>query len=210
MIASKEAARQAEAIATAEGFAKIIDETLAGKTKLVVQEATGTLEATSVNHGAIFDTWQKSKVPYIAQYSVDLSQVDLSDVRYDATTRTMFVEIPSIVVSPPNVDETRKVILERGGYWTSREASEKLAHRFSKLAVAAATASINRPEKIRRAQDNARSRVDRLFELPLRAAGRSDVNVVIRFPTDGVRGGEPWDVSPSIEQVLAQHRAGLI
>ena len=201
---SREKARQEEAVATAEGFAKIIHETLAGRTTLIVQEAIGTLEVRSVNHGAIFDTSQKSKIPYTVQYSVDLSKVGLSQIRYDETTKTMFVEIPNIVVSPPNIDESKKKILERHGVWTSRDASEKLAFRTSKLAIAGATASANQSEKIRRAQDSARINVDRLLELPLRATGRSDLNVVVRFPTDGVRNGERWDVSPSIEQVLAQ------
>jgi len=57
---SREAARQAEAIATAQGFAKVIKETLEDKTNLIVQEVKGTLEVTAVNQGTIFYTWQKS------------------------------------------------------------------------------------------------------------------------------------------------------
>lgn len=201
---SREAARQAEAIATAQGFAKVIKETLEDKTNLIVQEVNGTLEVTAVNQGTIFYTWQKSRVPYSVAYSVDLSRVNLSDIRYDESTKTMFVEIPEIVISPPNVDETRKVITGRGGKWTSRDAAENLAARSSKLAVAGAVASANQPEKVRSAREKARLKVDQLFEKPLRVAGKADVNVVVRFATDVSRDKERWDVSPSIEQVLAR------
>lgn len=204
VVDAREEARRKEAIATAEGFATVIRETLSEQTKLVVQEAKGALDVTSVNRGMVFDTSQKSTVPYTVLYSVDLSRVDLSNVRFDEPTKTLFVEIPGVVVSSPNIDESKRVILQRKGWWTSRDAAEKLAHRTSKLAVAAATVSANEPEKIKKAQELARVKVDRLLELPLRASGKRDVNVVVRFPTDGLRNGERWDVSPSLEQVLAQ------
>jgi hypothetical protein len=201
---SKESRRQDEAIATAKGFAKVIQETLTEKTSLVVQEANGTLQVTAVNHGTVFDTWQKSTVPYTVQYSVDLSKVSNSTSRYDDESKTLFVQIPAITVSPPNVDETRKVITGRGGIWTSREAAENLAARSSKLAVGAATASAFKPEKIKTAQEKARVKVDHLLETALGAIGKKGVDVVVRFPSDGASDGDRWDVSPSIQQVLAR------
>ena len=199
-----EAKRQDEAIATAQGFAKVIHETLSDKTSLIVQEADGSLDVTAVNHGTFLNTWQKSTVPYRVVYSVDLSRVSETTTKYDESSKTLFVQIPLVVVSPPNIDETKKVITGRGGLWTSRTAAENLAARSSKLANAGAWTSANKPEKIKAAQEKARVKVGKLLEAPLRATGRRDVNVVVRFPTDGTRDGERWDVSPSIAQILAR------
>ena len=196
--------RQSEAIATAEGFAKVLDEVRSKQSKLVVQKLTGSLSIKAVNHGTVWETWQTSRVPFSAQYTVDLSQLSSEKVRYDENTKTMFVEIPQVVIEDPNVDETKKVITGRGGVWTSREAAENIAARTSKLALAGAQTTANTPNKIKSAGDNARLEVDRLLELPLRNSKQKDLNVVVRLSTDGARDGERWDVSPSIEQILAR------
>lgn len=200
---AREAKREMEAIATAQGFAKVLSETLSDKSSLIVQEAAGVLLITAVNHGTVFDTWQKSKVPYSVVYTVDQSRISAATTRYDASSKTLFVQIPEVSVQPPNIDETRKVITGRGGYWTSRQASENLAARASKLATAGAAESANKPDKVRAAQEKARTKVEQLFEVPLRASGQRDVNVVVRLSTDASQAGERWDVSPSIEQILA-------
>lgn len=200
----READRQKEAIATAEGFAKVVRETLTGKTELTVMEANGRIDVRSVNRGTIFDTYMETTVPYSARYYVDLSRVGPSSIRYDDGRKTMMVEIPDVQVSAVNVDETKAVIRDKGGILVSPTANENLWRRASKLAEAGATASVRKPEKVDAARAKARVEVEQLLEQPMRAIGRDDVNVVIRFPTDGVRNDERWDVSPTIEEVLAR------
>lgn len=200
----REAERQREAIATAEGFAKVVRETLTDKTELTVMEANGSIDVRSVNRGTIFDTYMETTIPYSARYYVDLSRVGLSSIRYDASTKTMMVEIPDIQVSQVNVDETKTVIRDKGGILISPTANENLWRRASKLAEAGAASSVRKPEKVNAAREKARVEVEQLLEQPMRAIGRDDVNVVIRFPADGARNDEQWDISPSIEEVLAK------
>ena len=199
----REKGRQREAIATAEGIAKVIRENLSEKKQLIVQHADGWVSVTAVDRGPIFTTSQTSKMPYSAHYSVDLARVSPSTVRYNESAKILFVELPEIAVSAPNVDEKKKIILRRTGVWTSRRAGERLAARATKLADAGARESINKPEKIERARENARRTVDQLLELSLGKAGNSDVDVIVRFSGDSGRSREQWDVSPSIAEVLA-------
>ena len=57
-----------------------------------------------------------------------------------------------------------------------------------------------------RAQANAEQVVASLAKAPLDAAGLGPVTVRVVTPASGTRDGERWDVSRSLEQVLAQRR----
>jgi hypothetical protein len=74
------------------------------------------------------------------------------------------------------------------------------------MANGAAVREAQKPEHLAKARDNARAAIASMLETPLDVAGLGDVKVVVRFPEDGVRDGERWDVSPSIEEVLARRR----
>jgi hypothetical protein len=201
---SNQRASDRERIATAEGIARVVDAVFRERSDLKVATLSGKIDVRSVNQGEIFRTGQRSKIPFSVDYFVDLSAINQADVRYDGKTRTMIVEVSPVRVAAPNIDETGKIIIDREGWWTSRDAAEKLAIRASKLAGERATLAANDPTRLRAAQDSARRKVADLMRLPLNAAGLDDVNIVVRFPTEGFRDGERWDVSPSIAEVLAK------
>lgn len=206
---NREAERQRqEQIAQTEGIARVLSATFTRQSKLQVGELKGALDVTSVDPGLFgpLRSTQRVTLPYSVTYTVDLSDMNLDRFRWDAGSRTLMVEAPDIQASEPNVDEGRRVLQETTGLWVSRQAGENLSRRAARLAAGAAAKRAASPEEMAKARDNARQALARLIETPLEAANIGDVNVVVRFPQDGVRDSERWDVSPSITEVLQRNR----
>jgi hypothetical protein len=195
--------RRAEEIATAEGLAQLLSATFSGQTDLKVSNIQGRIDVTSVNRGRIFDSRLQATLPYSIDYFVDLSKLGARNAKFDSQSRTLMIEVPDVRVASPNVDLTRGTVGNARGFWVSRRASANLVRRAVSLTNQQAEKTAKSPENLNRARNEARVRIQRLLELPLKAAGQDDVQVVVRFPHDGVRDSEHWDVSPSIEDVLA-------
>jgi hypothetical protein len=62
------------------------------------------------------------------------------------------------------------------------------------------------PANLAKAQVNAEKVVAALARTPLEAAGLGPIQVRVVTPAAGVGDGERWDVSRSIEQVLADRQ----
>ena len=202
-IRSAEDRRRAEEIATAEGLAQVLTATFAGRTDLKVSDIRGTIDVTSVDRGPIFKSSQRATLPFSVDYFVDLSQIDLEDARFDPNSRTLVVEVPNVRVAEPNIDLTKGTVGTAKGFWVSRRASAKLVGRALNLTKSQATKTANKPENLNKPTEEARVRIQRLLELPLNATGKSDVRVVVRYPQEGRKNSERWDVGPSIQEVLA-------
>ena len=194
--------RRAEEIATAEGLAQVVSATFAGRTDLKVSDIRGTIDVTSVDRGIIFDSTQKATLPFTVDYFVDLSGVGPEDARFDANSRRLVIDVPEVRVADPNIDLTKGRVDDAEGFWVSRQASANLVRRALTLTRQQATTTAQKPEHVTRAREEARSRIGSLLEMPLKASGQDDIQVVVRFPADGHRDGEQWDVSPSIQDVL--------
>ena len=173
--------RRAEEIATAEGLAQVLTSTFAGRTDLKVSNISGTIDVTSVDRGPIFRTEQRATLPFSVDYYVDLSQVNVGDTRYNPQSRDLTIEVPQVRIAEPNIDLTKGKVGAAEGFWVSRRASADLIRRGLTLTQAQAEKTAAKPENIRRAQDEARQRIQALLELPLQAAGHGDVSVVVRF-----------------------------
>ena len=173
--------RRAEEIATAEGLAQVLTSTFAGRTDLKVSNISGTIDVTSVDRGPIFRTEQRATLPFSVDYYVDLSQVNVGDTRYNPQSRDLTIEVPQVRIAEPNIDLTKGKVGAAEGFWVSRRASADLIRRGLTLTQAQAEKTAAKPENIRRAQAEARQRIQALLELPLQAAGHGDVSVVVRF-----------------------------
>lgn len=197
-----------EQVARAEGIARVLSATFTRQSRLQVGELDGTLDVTTVDPGfmELLRSSQQVTLPYSVTYTVDLAGLDPKRFRWDDSTRTLMVEAPDVVPGQPNIDEGRRSLRQTTGLWVSREAGENLSRRAAVLATDAAAKKAASPEQMARARDNARTALARLIETPLEAANMGDVTVVVRFPQDGIRDRERWDVSPSIEEVLNRNR----
>ena len=201
--------KQQEEYQTSLGLARVLSATFEKQSKLNVGEVKGALDVTTVDPGMFrfLRSSQKVTLPYSVAYQLDLSELDSKDYRWDAETRTLRVAIPDVVPTKPNIDETRRRTLATAGMFVTREAFDNLNRRAAVLATRAADAEAKNPEHLNAARANAKAAVANMLETPLSAAGLSDVEVQVVFPFDGARVGEQWDVSPSIAEVLAEHRA---
>jgi hypothetical protein len=201
-------ARQEE-YQTSLGLARVLSATFEARDKLNVGEVHGALDVTTVDPGMFrfLRSAQKATLPYSVNYQLDLSQLGTKDYRWDAKSRTLRVTIPDVVPTMPNIDETKRQTLATGGIFVTREAFDNLNRRAALLATRAAAAEAAKPDHLNAARANARKAVANLLETPLSVAGLGDVTVEVAFPFDGERSNEHWDVSPSIAEVLARHKA---
>lgn len=185
--------RREEEIVTAQGLVQVIDATFSEQNALKVGQVSGRLDVTTVDPGlfSLLSSSQKVVLPYLVDYTVDLSQWSREDFRWDPETRTLEVRVPDIETGRPNIDEARRKLLQTRGLWVSREASENLSRRAAVLAEQAATREAANPAHQAKARENARRSIARLLEAPLGVAGFSDVTVMVRFP------GEPGARDPS-------------
>ncbi|MFC7537943.1 hypothetical protein ACFQPG_11300 [Sphingomonas sp. GCM10030256] len=192
-----------EQLAQTQGIARVLSATFSEQNKLQVGEVRGALDVTSVDAG-LFEALrssQRATLPYSVQYTMNLSGLSLDSFRWDPATRTLLVDAPDVVPGEPNIDESRRQVQATSGLFVTRQASVNLSRRAAGLATQAAARKARSPEELRKARENGRAALERLIELPLRAAD-IDADVVVRYPQEGRPDGERWDVSPSIAEVL--------
>jgi len=147
------------------------------------------------------------KQPWSVNYYVNMAEVTLDDYIWDAPTRTLIVRAPLVKPDLPNIDESKQVIAYDGPLIT-RTMQTELRKEIARGAKRQAVEEAAKPENMANASNAAREAMKKNIEQPLQAAGLTNISVVVRTPVDGKRvGGERWDVSRSIAEVLAE-RAG--
>jgi hypothetical protein len=200
--------RVEEELAQAQGIVRVLSATFSNKAALKVGEVRGTLDVTTVDKGAVpfLRSSQKATIPYSVGYTLDLSGVGADDYRWDPATRNLTIRVPVVTPEPPNVDEANRSIAGTSGLFVTRGASANLARRASQLATAKAGEVAAEPANLAAAQKNAEKVVADLARAPLDAAGLGPITVRVVTPAAGVQDGERWDVSRSIEQVLADRQ----
>lgn len=203
-------AAQQEEYQTSLGLARVLSATFQATDRLEVGRVDGALDVTTVDPGLFrfLRSAQKATLPYSVTYQLDLSQLDTDDYRWDAEKRILRVTIPDVAPTSPNIDETKRRTLATDGMFVTREAYDNLNRRAALLATRAAATEAKKPVHLNAARANAKKSVARLLETPLSVAGLGDVTVEVVFPFDGMARSEQWDVSPSIAEVLARHKAG--
>jgi hypothetical protein len=200
--------RVEEQLAQAQGIVRVLSATFSNKAALKVGEINGTLDVTVVDPGAVplLRSSQKATVPYSVGYTLDLSDVGADDYRWDPNTRNLTIRVPLVSAEAPNVDEANRAVAGTSGIFVTRGASANLARRASQLATAKAGEVAAEPANLAKAQVNAEKVVAALARTPLEAAGLGPIQVRVVTPAAGVGDGERWDVSRSIEQVLADRQ----
>ncbi|GAA4022330.1 hypothetical protein GCM10022280_23720 [Sphingomonas swuensis] len=200
--------RAEEELAQAQGIVRVLSQTFSNRAALKVGEINGTLDVTTVDPGAVpfLRSSQKATVPYSVGYTLDLRDLGADDYRWDPAARTLTIRVPLVAAEAPNIDEANRAVAGTSGLFVTRGASANLARRASQLATAKAGEVAEEPANLARAQANAEKVVADLARAPLETAGLGPVTVRVVTPAAGVRDGERWDVSRSIEQVLADRQ----
>ncbi len=184
--------------------ARVVAGRLYGSNELRVSHLSGTVQSTAAT--TRMWGWLKYvrliKAPYDVDYFVPLGALRPRDFRYDERRRTLLVEVPDVTLGAPNIDESRVTVDTTSGFMPSRTAMAELQKRVSAKATTVVAAKAREPENMRKARENGRTALERLFEGTLEAANLP-VRVEVRF------AGEPrpdnrdrWDMTRSLEEVL--------
>ena len=185
--------------------ARVVAATLHTSADLRVSRLTGTVQAT----GATSRLWgwltssRVVKAPFEVDYFVNVRRLDPGDFRYDADRRTLTVEVPDVRPGKPNIDHARVTLDQTSGVYVSRDAMTDLQRRVASTAATAVAERAADPENMTKARENARTAIARLFGGALSAAGLP-VRVDVRFAGEpGAGNNEQWDMSRSLQEVLA-------
>lgn len=150
-----------------------------------------------------FTTEKTLIMPGMVRYEVDLGKLTQADVAWNGDARTLSVRLPAVEVDGPQVDLTALREYGSGGVLaTLTDAEKRLDTANRRAGQVELVRQAREPAMIRLARDATRRAVERSFAMPLRAAG-IDASVKVRFADEPVPNDERWDVSRSLEEVLA-------
>jgi hypothetical protein len=200
--------RAQEARSVGIEVSRTITASFANMTALKVGTVSGDVLSSS-NTTTFFGTMpviQRSRAPYSVDYFVDLSKLSAANYRWNATTQTMSIDVPDVMIAAPNIDGGKAAIVQQGIY-ISRNAGIRLQQQAAERANAAARKTAQDPKYIAQARANARAAIAKLAAAPLQAAGLGMVNVAVRFPVDPkpeAVAQEDWDRSTPVAEILAR------
>lgn len=130
-------------------------------------------------------TRQVAVIPARVDYTLDLSRMDRSRLRWDETTKTLDVQLPPLSVGRPNLDEGRAQYL-REGIWISRDAQDNLTRQNTRLAEQQAQEQAANPVLMGLARSAAKDAIRQNLAIPLEVAGFGQVTVNVRFDGEAV------------------------
>lgn len=123
---------------------------------------------------------QVAVIPARVDYTLDLSQMDRSRLRWSEETSTLDVQLPPLRVGRPNLDEGRAQYL-REGIWISRDAQDSLTRQNTRLAEQQAVEQAANPVLMGLARSAAKDAIRQNLAIPLEVAGFGEVTVNVRF-----------------------------
>ena len=123
---------------------------------------------------------QVAVIPARVDYTLDLSRMDRSRLRWDKSASTLDVQLPALTVGKPNLDEARAQYL-REGIWISRDAQDNLTRQNTRLAEQQAQEQAANPVLMGLARSAAKEAIRQNLAIPLEVAGFGTVTVNVRF-----------------------------
>ncbi len=164
---------------------KILSATVASlreENKLLVYSYKGTATVTASRKALWFlHGRQKIIVPAVVNYTMDLSELSLTDVRYEDSSKMVTVKLPRLTIGDIAFHPEEATTIN-GGLLTF---SEGQAEDLRKLNYASARrAMIKQAQQegfVKIAKQRAIANVENYFTIPLRLAGLPDVRVVATF-----------------------------
>ncbi len=146
-------------------------------------------------------------MPGLVRYEVDLGKLRQRDLNWNEATKTLTISLPSLEISPANVDLNELREYGEGGVLMAlTSAEDKLDQANRSRGQQELVRQARQPLPMRLARDAAKRAVARSFAMPLRAAG-IEANVEVRFAGEGSQDPSYLDRSRRIEDVLKERQA---
>ena len=123
---------------------------------------------------------QVAVIPARVDYTIDLSAVDKSQVKWDAGHDRLDVTLPPLQVSRPNLDEADAQYL-REGVWITGEAQAKLTRDNTLVAEKQAANQAQNPALLALARNAAKDAIRQNLAIPLQVSGYGNVDVTVHF-----------------------------
>lgn len=123
---------------------------------------------------------QVAVIPARVDYTIDLSAVDKSRVKWDAAHDRLDVLLPPLQLSRPNLDEAHAQYL-REGVWITGDAQAKLTRDNTLVAEKQAASQAQNPALIALARNAAKDAIRQNLAIPLQVSGYGNVDVTVHF-----------------------------
>lgn len=202
---------------TVDGFRSWRDgpspETIASASLTGIREQNR-LSAFAANYAAVVTSEQQrfglsAKKTLIMQglvrYEVDLAKLTESDVRWDASTQTLSVKIPSIETAPPQIDlNSIQEYGENGILRAFTNVDDVLDDANRAKGQTDLSRQANGPVPMKLARDAFKRAITQNFQAPLRAAGL-DAKVEAYFADElGGNVTTRWDESTPLSEIVSR------
>jgi hypothetical protein len=128
----------------------------------------------------IFKGQQQLIVPTTVSYYIDLDKLTASSVVLDKATNTVKITLPRLMLTV-SIDPIRATFINN---WpivftpSVRDALEKLNYQNS---ILSAIKQGQQPELVKQASERTKQNIERLFRVPLYAAGMNDLQINVVF-----------------------------
>jgi len=155
--------------------------------------------------GGLVSSQRTLILPGDVRYELDLSKLNPKDVTWDASTKTLKVQLPEVEVAGPDVDINQVKEYGGGGVLSAlTNANQQLDSTNRARAVSDLRKQATAAVPMQLAHQAGRTAVERSFAMPLIAAGFKDVKVIARFPTEGTDEPSYIDLSTPYEEAIKE------
>lgn len=124
---------------------------------------------------------QELIVPAVVNYYVDLSRLSLAHVTYDEEAKLVRVKVPPVIIGDIAFQPEQAVAINGGILTYSQSQVDELLKRNYTKARRAVTAQAQGKAFVEAARSRAIENLETYFEVPLRIAGKPDVEVAATF-----------------------------
>lgn len=164
---------------------KILSATVASlreENKLLVYSYKGTATVNASRKALWFlHGRQKIIVPAVVNYTMDLSDLSLTDVRYEDASKLVTVKLPRLTIGDIAFQPEEATTINGGLLTFSEEQTEDLRKLNYASARRAMIKQAQQAGFVKVASQRAIANVESYFTIPLRLAGLPDVRVVATF-----------------------------
>jgi hypothetical protein len=164
---------------------KILSATVASlreENKLLVYSYKGTATVTASRKALWFlNGRQKIIVPAVVNYTMDLSDLSLTDVSYEDSSKLVTVKLPRLTIGDIAFQPEEATTINGGLLTFSEEQTEELRKLNYASARRAMIKQAQQAGFVKIAKMRAKDNVESYFTIPLRLAGMPSVRVVATF-----------------------------
>ena len=156
-------------------------ESIKSESRLISYSYVGTQNVSiQREYWRLFEGHQQLIVPATISYFIDLERLTESSASFDESTNTLSVALPKLMLSV-NLDSRRATIINNGVPMLWNGPVQDLQNLNYDMAVKSAIKQGQQPELVRLAKENTVRNMERLFRVPLHAAGKADVKIKVLF-----------------------------